>query len=135
MNNSSFNITLLKGTCVLNWCIKKEWRSGWRYYRLTVSDCFRTFQSFAGFLWYLVTCLGFLLWCYRLAYLAGDIVATFYRRSSHKILNFNLRRTMRLCKIYLFLKKEKSVYLFINIFLSLHVKTCTHECYLRVQLT
>ena len=65
------------------WIDKIYWKSSWRYYRLTV-DWFRTmFRNFAGFLWYLVTCLGFLLWCYRFTYLHDDKVATVYRCSSH----------------------------------------------------
>ena len=40
-------------------------------------------STFSGFLWYLMTYLGFLFWCYVFISL-HDILATVYRHSNHK---------------------------------------------------
>ena len=56
---------------------------GWDVHRLIIDWFRRKFRSLSGFLRYLVTCLGFLLWCYGHTYLDDDKVATVYRRSSH----------------------------------------------------
>ena len=53
-------------------------------YYLKSKLLYRKFKQFAGFLWYLVTYLGFLLRCNILTFPGDNKVATVYRRSSHK---------------------------------------------------
>ena len=57
---------------------------------------YRKLKKFAGFLWYLVTYLGFLLWCNIRTYPGDNKVATVYRRSSNKN---GLKINQKVCKI------------------------------------